>query len=486
MNLNELTITEAKKKLADKEISAVDLVGACIASIDKHDADVHAFLEVFNDEAFAQARVIDKQRTAGEELGDLAGIPLALKDNILMRGKKATAGSQILEQHIAAYDSTVAARLKNAGAILLGRANCDEFAMGSSTEGSHFGPTANPWDLSRVPGGSSGGPVAAVAGGMALGGFGTDTGGSVRQPAALCGVVGMKPTYSRVSRYGIIALSSSFDQVGPIGRSVDDVATLLRIVEGKDSLDATSTHLDETTIAELLHLEEIKGLRVGIPKEYFIDGMDPEVEARVREAIKLLSTHGAEIIEVSLPHTNVALETYYVIQPAEAAANLERYDGMRYGLRATAPTLEQSYRMTRGEGFGAEVKRRVMLGTFVLSAGYVDAYYKKAQAVRTLIRRDFDEVFKDVDVILTPTSPTAAWPLGEKFNDPIAMYLADIFTVSANLAGLPGISVPCGFAHGLPVGFQLIGKAFDEATLFKVGHFYQSITEWHKKSPWDV
>lgn len=485
MNLNDLTIQEAKKKLADKEISSVDLVGACIESIDQHDADVHAFLEVFKDDVFAQARVIDKKRVTGEELGDLAGIPLVLKDNILMAGKKATAGSQILEQYTASYDATVTSRLKQADAILLGRGNMDDAAMGSSTETSHFGPTANPWELSRVPGGSSGGPVAAVSSRMALGGLGTDTGGSIRQPSSLCGVVGLKPTYGRVSRSGVIALASSLDQVGPIARTVADVATLLRIIEGKDQLDATSQPLEETSIAELLHLEDIKGLRIGIPREYFIDGMDLEVEARVREAIKLLEQHGAEVVEISLPHTSVALETYYIIQPAEASSNLARYDGMRYSMRATGESLFDIYQQTRGEGFGQEVKRRIMLGTFVLSAGYVDAFYKKAQAVRTLIRRDFDTAFKQVDVIATPTSPAPAWPLGEKFNDPVAMYLADIFTVSVNLAGLPGLSIPCGFAQSLPVGLQLIGKAFDESTLFRIGHFYQSITDYHQQSPWE-
>lgn len=484
MQLTELTIAEAKRMLVEKEISAKDLLSAHIDEIKRHDGDVHAFLEVFEDDAFAQARVIDKQRTAGEELGELAGIPIGIKDLIMMKDKKATAGSQILDRYVASYDSTVVKRLKDAGAILLGRTNMDEFAMGSSNETSHFGPVSNPWDLSRVPGGSSGGSAACVAGRMAMGSYGSDTGGSIRQPAALSGVVGLKPTYGRVSRHGIIALASSLDQVGPFARTVDDTATLLRIVEGKDPMDATSAHLDETTIAELLHLENIKGVRVGIPKEYFIDGMDPEVEARVRDVIALLQTHGAEIIEVSLPHSPRALEAYYIIQPAEASANLERYDGMRFGQRSTAPALIDTYKMTRGEGFGAEVKRRIMLGTFVLSAGYADAFYKKALAVRQLVRRDFDEVFKDVDVLLTPTTPTTAWPLGEKFNDPIAMYLADVFTVAGNLAGVPGMSVPCGFAHGLPVGFQLIGKPFDEATLFKVGHFYQSITDWHKKNPW--
>ncbi len=485
MELSNLTIAEAKAKLVAKEISATDLVSDCVKQIEAHDEEVHAFLEVFKDDAFAQARIVDKKRTAGEELPELAGIPIGIKDNLLMAGKRATAGAQILEHHTAAYDATVVKRLKDAGAVLMGRLNMDDAAMGSSTETSHFGPTKNPWDLSRVPGGSSGGPAASTASRCVLGAFGTDTGGSIRQPASLCGVVGMKPTYGRVSRYGMIALSSSLDQIGPFARTVEDAATLLRIIEGRDEMDATSSYLDETTLAEFLKFEDVKGLRIGVPKEYFIDGMEAEVEKRVREVIALLESHGAEISEVSLPRTNVALEAYYIIQPAEASSNLARYDGMRYGLRATGESLADTYKITRGEGFGREVKRRIMTGTFVLSAGYVDAYYKKALAVRQLIREDFDKVLKSVDVILTPTSPTTAWPLGDKMNDPIKMYLADIFTVSVNLAGLPGISIPCGFANGLPVGFQLIGKAFDEATLFRVGHFYQSITEWHKASPWD-
>ncbi len=486
MELTALTIEEAKRLLMSKEISAKDLVSAHVEMVKKHDGDVHAFLEVFEDDAFAQARVIDKKRAAGEELPELAGIPIGVKDLIMIEGKKATAGSQILDRYVSSYDSTVARRLKEAGAILFGRTNMDEFAFGSSTENSHFGPTCNPWDLTKVPGGTSGGSAAAVAGRMLPGALGSDTGGSIRQPGSLSGVVGLKPTYGRVSRYGIIADASSFDQIGPLTRTVDDAATLLRSIEGKDPMDATSVPLTETTVAALLGLEDVKGVRIGIPKEYFIDGMDPEVEARVRDVIRLLESHGAEVVEISLPHTSVALEAYYILQPAEASTNLERFDGMRYGTRSTAPALTDTYKMTRGEGFGLETKRRIMLGTFVLSAGYHDAFYKKAAAVRTLIRRDFEEAFKHADVLLTPTSPCVAWALGEKFNDPLAMYLADIFTISVSLAGLPGMSVPCGFAHGLPVGFQLIGKAFDEATLFKVGHFYQSITDWHTLSPWEA
>jgi len=478
-----MTITEAKKLLEEKKVTAVELVQGCLDRIAAADKDVHAFLEVFGDEALEQAKAVDVARARGDELGPLAGIPIAIKDNQLMAGKRCTAGSGILEYYTASYNATVVERLKMAGAILLGRTNMDDAAMGSSTETSHFGPTHNPWDLTKVPGGSSGGSAAAVAADFAYGATGSDTGGSIRQPASLCGVVGIKPTYGRVSRYGLIALASSLDQIGVFAHTVEDAALLLQAIEGKDQKDGTSVELKDTTIAELLKTEDVKGLKIGIPKEYFIDGMDPDVEARVREAVKLLQLHGAEVIEISLPHTEYALAAYYIIQPCEASSNLERYDGMRFGHRSTGKTLTDTYKKTRGEGFGTEVKRRIILGTFALSAGYYDAYYKKALAVRTLLRQDFDEAFKQVDVILTPTSPTVAWPIGEKFNDPLAMYLADIFTVSLNLTGNPGLTVPCGFAHDLPVGLQLIGKAFDEATLFRVGHFYQSITDWHKHDP---
>lgn len=478
-----MTITEAKKLLEEKKLTSVELVQSCLGNIAKKEKDVHAFLEVFADEALEQAKAVDQARAAGEELGPLAGIPIAIKNNQLIKGKKATAGSQILENYTASYDATVIERLLAAGAILIGRTNLDEFAMGSSTETSHFGTTQNPWNLSRVPGGSSGGSAAAVAAGFALGATGSDTGGSIRQPASLCGVVGIKPTYGRVSRYGLIAFASSLDQIGVFARTVEDAALLLQTIEGKDSKDATSVDLPDTTIAELLKLENINDLKIGLPKEYFIDGMDPKVEARVREAVKLLQSHGAQIIEISLPHTQYALATYYILAPSEASSNLERFDGMRFGHRQTGKTLTDTYKKTRGEGFGAEVKRRIILGTFALSAGYYDAYYKKALAVRSLIRQDFDEAFKKVDVIVTPTSPSVAWPIGEKFNDPLAMYLADIFTVPLNLAGLPGISIPCGFRDDLPVGLQIISKAFDEEALFRVGHFYQSVTDWHQRTP---
>lgn len=477
------TITEAKKLLAENKLTAVELVQSCLDNIAKKEKDVHAFLEVFADEALEQAKEVDAARARGDELGPLAGIPIAIKNVILIKEKKATAGSKILEKYIAPYDATVIERLRKSGAIFIGTTNLDEFAMGSSTETSHFGVSRNPWDLSRVPGGSSGGSAAAVTAGFALGALGSDTGGSVRQPAGLCGIVGMKPTYGRVSRHGLIALASSFDQIGVFTRTIEDAAFLLQAIEGRDSNDATSVELPETTIAELLKLENVDGIKIGLPKEYFIDGMDPDVEARVRDAVKLLESHGATIVEISLPHTEYALATYYILQPSEASANLERFDGIRYGHRSNAKTLTETYKKTRGAGFGTEVKRRIMLGTFTLSAGYYDAYYKKALAVRSLIRQDFDEAFKKVNVIITPTSPCVAWPIGEKSSDPISMYLADIFTVPLNLAGIPGISIPCGFTHDLPVGLQLVGKAFDESALFRLGNFYQSITEWHTQEP---
>jgi aspartyl-tRNA(Asn)/glutamyl-tRNA(Gln) amidotransferase subunit A len=484
MNPTELTVLEVKNLLQKKELSSEDLVRSCMDVIEKKDEEIHAFLEVFKDEALHAAREVDQRRAARDEtLGDFAGIPLAIKDNILMQGKKATACSQILEQHVAAYDATLIERLRTAGFLFLGRTNMDDAAIGSSTETSHFGPTKNPWHTSKVPGGTSGGSAAAVAARMVPASIGTDTGGSIRQPSSLCGVVGLKPTYGRVSRFGLIADASSLQQAGTITRTVGDAAALLQVIEGRDKKDATSVDLTETTIAELLAEEDLRDLTIGIPKEYMIEGMEKGVQQSVTEAAALLESHGANISEVSLPHTKDALATYYIIQPAEVSSNLARYEGMRYSGRSEGKTLEETYVQTRTAGFGAEVKRRILVGTFTLSAGYYDAYYKKATAVRHLIRQDFDEALKDVDLLLAPVSPTVAWNLGEKFNDPLKMYLSDIFTVSLNLAGLPGLAVPCGFVNGLPVGFQLIGRAFDEATLFRVGHFYQTITDWHKKIP---
>jgi aspartyl-tRNA(Asn)/glutamyl-tRNA(Gln) amidotransferase subunit A len=413
----------------------------------------------------------------------LRGIPIAVKDILCTAGIPTTCGSRILEDFIPPYDATVVARLKAAGAVILGKTNTDEFAMGSSTENSAFFPTHNPWDLERVPGGSSGGSAAAVAAGECLGALGTDTGGSVRQPAALCGIVGLKPTYGRVSRYGLIAFASSLDQVGVLTRDVTDAAILLNVIAGHDPLDSTSLDAPVPDATAAL-TGDIRGMRVGVPREYFIPGMQPEVEAAVRAALEKLADLGAEIVEVSLPHTDYALPVYYLIAPAEASANLARYDGVRYGLRIVGNSLEDTYKQTRGQGFGPEVKRRIMLGTYALSAGYYDAYYLKAQKVRTLIKGDFDRAFQQVDVIVTPTSPTTAFRIGEKTDDPIQMYLSDIFTLSVNLAGICGINVPCGFdAQGLPIGLQIMGPALGETTILRVAYAYEQATDWHTRRP---
>jgi aspartyl-tRNA(Asn)/glutamyl-tRNA(Gln) amidotransferase subunit A len=411
---------------------------------------------------------------------------LAIKDVILTRGVRTTAGSKILGSFVPPYDATVTRRLLDAGAVIVGKANCDEFAMGSSNENSAYGATCNPWDADRVPGGSSGGSAAAVAARQCLGALGTDTGGSIRQPASFCGVVGMKPTYGRVSRYGVIAYASSLDQVGPFARTVRDCAHLLQGIAGHDRLDSTAVDRPVPQYAESLSTE-VKGVRIGLPKEYFGEGMDPEVGASVRSAVAKLESLGASVREVSLPHTDYAIATYYLIATAEASSNLARYDGTRYGLRAeSAEDLLEMYQQTRAQGFGAEVKRRIMLGTYALSAGYYDAYYLKAQKVRTLIRQDFERVFADCQVILTPVAPTTAFRIGEKA-DPLQMYLSDIFTISVNLAGLPAISLPCGFdREGMPVGLQIIGRPFDEASILSVAHAYEQSTEWHRKTPPEI
>jgi len=481
MNTDFLTIAETKKLLAEKKITSEELVQAALGRIKKHDHEIGAFLHVAEDDALAEAREFDRRRAAGEELSPLAGIPIAIKNNILVQGRKATAGSKMLENYEAAYDATVVKRLRAAGAIIIGETNMDEFAMGSSTETSAFFPTKNPWNTKKVPGGSSGGSVAAVAAGFVPAALGTDTGGSVRQPAALCGVVGLKPTYGRVSRYGAIAMASSLDQISPCARTVEDVAEIFSVIAGNDDKDATTVEVD-AVVPELIP-NDVKGLRIGIPKEYFVEGMDPEVKKAVLEAIELLKTNGAEVKEISLPHAEYAIAAYYIIMPCEVSSNLARMDGIRFGHSVDAENLLATYLKARGEGFGAEVKRRIMLGSFALSKGYSDAYYKKALRVRTLIRQDFDEAFKQVDIIATPTSPTIAWNLGEKFDDPLAMYLSDIYTVSANLAGIPALSLPCGFDEGLPIGLQFMAKPFDETCLFRAGKFYQSVTEWRLKHP---
>lgn len=476
-----LTVKAIRDAVAAGTVTAEEVVKNSLAKIDAEDAKIGAFLEVFHTRALEKAREIDAMKARGEQLPRLAGVPVAIKDNMLLAGEKTSCSSKILQDYTAAYTATVVERLEKAGAIIVGRTNMDEFAMGSSTETSAFQKTHNPWDLDRTPGGSSGGSCAAVAAGFVAAALGSDTGGSIRQPAALCGIVGMKPTYGRVSRYGIVALASSLDQVGPFTHTVEDAMLIMEVIEGRDEHDATSVELDEKPVAESLE-PSMKGLRVGVPKEYFIDGMDPEVRARVEEAIKVFKDNGAEIIDISLPLSPYALPTYYIIQPAEASSNLARYDGLRYGTRAPG-ALEGSYLTARSEGFGLEVKRRIMLGSFILSAGYYDAFYKKALAVRNALRKEFDEAFKQVDVIVSPTAPGTAWKLGEKFDDPIAMYLADVFTTPANIAGLPGISIPCGFANDLPVGLQIQAKPFDEMTMYKAAAAYQALTDWHTKVP---
>lgn len=481
MDVSLMTIADAGKKLAAKELSSKELVHAYLQRIDSYDKDVSAFLSL-SETALDAADAVDKRRMAGEELGPLAGIPIAIKSMILVKDWKTNAGSKMLENYRAAYDATVIDRLKKAGAVLIGSTNTDEFAMGSSTETSHFGPTKNPWDKTKVPGGSSGGSAAAVAAGFAPGALGTDTGGSVRQPASLCGVVGLKPTYGRVSRYGVVGLASSLDQVGPFARTVEDAAMLLEAIQGDDPHDATTVADEDVTVPELIP-SDVKGLTLGVPKEYFIDGMDENVKRTVMEAIAVLEKGGATVREISLPHTEYALAAYYVVQPCEASSNLSRYDGIRYGFSETGQNLAETYARSRGEGFGPEVKRRIMLGSYALSKGYYDAYYKKALQVRTLLRRDFENAFADVDAIVCPTSPTVAWGLGEKFNDPLAMYLADIFSVAANLAAIPAMSVPCGFVDNLPVGLQLMARSFGESTLFRAGKYYQSATDWHTRAP---
>ncbi|MEA3272169.1 MAG: Asp-tRNA(Asn)/Glu-tRNA(Gln) amidotransferase subunit GatA [Patescibacteria group bacterium] len=469
--LNTLTIKEAHKGLVSKKFSSVDLTKACLDQIKSLDKKINAFITVTEDLALEQAKKVDKKIKSGGKLKPLEGIPMALKDNILVKDAKCTAGSKILENYIASYDATVVKKLKEAGAVILGKTNLDEFAMGSSTESSYFGSTKNPIDTKKVPGGSSGGSVAAVASDMCFYALGSETGGSVRQPASLCGVIGMKPSYGRVSRYGLMAMASSLDQISPTTKTVEDLRMVLDCIMGVDKKDSTTVDLKE----EKPKKKSIKGMKIGVPKEYFIKGMDKEVEKRVREGIKKLEKLGAKMVDISLPHTEYALAVYYIVMPSEVSSNLSRYDGIRYGFTTVskAKNLMDVYFETRRQGFGDEARRRIMLGTYALSSGYYDAYYKKAQQVRTLIKNDFDKAFTKVDCIVTPTSPTVAWDIGEKFDDPLTMYLSDIYTVSANIAGIPGISVPCGEAHNLPVGLQLLGKQFDEETILNVASEYE-------------
>jgi len=469
-----LTIDEVRNAIAERRSTATAIAEEFYTRIKQEDPGIGAFLTLSKERAMAKAAQIDKLAAAGDPLPPLAGVPVAIKDVMVTKGVRSTAGSKVIENFIPPYDCTAVARMEAAGAVMLGKLNCDEFAMGSSTENSAFHPVRNPRDKSRVPGGSSGGSAAAVAASMAVATLGSDTGGSIRQPASFCGVVGLKPTYGRVSRYGLIAFASSLDHIGPFAKTVKEAALVLRTIAGRDRMDSTSADVPVPDyVAELD--KPVKGLRVGVAKEYFGAGLDEEVKAAVEAAIEKLRDLGCEIVPVSLPHTEYAIPTYYIVATAEASSNLARYDGVRYGFRARGVrTLSDMYRLSRDGGFGMEVKRRIMLGTYVLSAGYYDAYYLKAQKVRTLLARDFDEAFKKVDVIAAPTSPTAAFKLGEKVNDPLAMYLADIYTVTANLAGIPGISIPCGENHEkLPIGLQLFAKHFDEATMLRVAQAYE-------------
>ncbi len=474
MDLNLLTIDSARTAVLERQITATALAEAFLKKIETEDPAIGAYLTLCRERALAKAAEIDALADKGDPLPPLGGVPLGIKDVMMTMGVQTTAGSKILEGFIAPYDCTAVARLEAAGAVVLGKLNCDEFAMGSSNENSAYKPVHNPRDLSRVPGGSSGGSAAAVAAGTAVAALGSDTGGSIRQPAAFCGVVGLMPTYGRVSRYGLIAFASSLDHIGPVTKTVKDAAILLRTIAGRDPLDSTSAEGPVPDYEQEIG-KPVKGMRIGVPKEYFPEGMDPEVRNAIEAAIQKIAGLGCEIVNISLPHTGYAIPTYYLIATAEASSNLARFDGVRYAYRSrSAKTLSEMYRRTRDEGFGAEVKRRILLGTYALSAGYYDAYYLKAQKVRTLLAQDFDNAFQQVDAIVTPTTPTPAFKLGAKVDDPLQMYLGDIFTVTASLAGVPGISVPCGTSkEGLPIGVQMLGKHFDEATLLRLAHAYE-------------
>ena len=474
MDLKSLTIDAARSAVQERRTTAVALTEAHYAHIQKEDGQIAAFLTLSRERALEQANRMDRLAAEGKPLPPLGGVPVGIKDVMSTRGVRTTAGSKMLDKYVPAYDCTAVARMEAAGAVVLGKTNCDEFAMGSSNENSGYHPVRNPRDLSRVPGGSSGGSAAAVAADMAVVTLGSDTGGSVRQPASFCGVVGMMPTYGRVSRYGLIAFASSLDHIGPLAKTVKDAALVLRTIAGRDPMDSTSADVPVPDYVRELE-KAVRGLKLGVPREYFGDGLDDEVRQAVEAATGKFEGLGCEIVPLSLPHTPYAIPAYYLIATAEASANLARYDGVRYGHRARgAKTLSEMYRRSRDEGLGAEVKRRIMLGTYALSAGYYDAYYLKAQKVRTLLTRDFEEAFRKVDALVTPTSPTVAFRLGEKSNDPLSMYLADIYTVTADLAGIPGISIPCGETkEKLPIGLQILGRHFDEATVLRIAHAYE-------------
>ena len=467
--------------LVNKEITSLELTEAVLARIDEVEGDVQAYLTVTRDEAIAQAKAVDEKIARGEEIAFLEGIPGAIKDNICTKGVKTTCASRILQKFVPPYDATVVQKLAVQNPVVLGKTNLDEFAMGGSTENSAFHPTHNPWNTDCVPGGSSGGSAAAVAAGTAMWALGSDTGGSIRQPASFCGVVGMKPTYGRVSRYGLVAYASSLDQIGPITKDVTDCANILNIIAGRDEMDSTSIDKEVPDYTKSL-VQDVKGLKIGLPKEYFVKGMDPEVESAVKAAVKQLESLGAEVVEISLPNTDYAISTYYLIAPAEAATNLARYDGVSYGERAEdAADLVEMMTKTRSQYLGEEVKRRIMIGNYALSAGYYDAYYLKALKVRRLVKEDYDKAFKEVDVIICPAAPSVAYKIGEKLDNPLEMYLQDACTVPLNLAGLPGISVPCGYNKDkMPIGMQIIGKALDEETLIRVAYTYEQSQSYHQ------
>jgi aspartyl-tRNA(Asn)/glutamyl-tRNA(Gln) amidotransferase subunit A len=485
MSILERTATDVREDVVSGRLSATEVCQAMLGRAAATNPQLNAFNLIADERALTQAAAIDRRRAAGHKLGPLAGVPIALKDNLCVSGMRTTASSKILEHYTPPYTATVVERLEAADAIVIGKTNCDEFAMGSSTENSAFGPTRNPWATDRTPGGSSGGSAVAVAARCAPLSLGSDTGGSIRQPASFCGVVGLKPTYGRVSRYGLLAFASSLDQIGPFSRTVADAALAMNVIAGADRHDSTSasTAVPDYTAALT---GDVRGLRVGVPRAFVTDGVDPAVNSAFNEALQTLQSLGATLVDIELPHARYAIPVYYLVCTAELSSNLARYDGVRYGYRARSTreqTLKEMYSRTRDEGFGAEVKRRIVLGTYVLSAGYYDAFYLKALQVRTLMRRDYDLAFERVDMVAMPTSPIPPFALGEKTDDPLQMYLADIFTVSANLVGLPGISVPCGFAGNLPIGFQLLGRMFDESTILRAADAFERATDWHKRSP---
>ena len=484
MKIYNLTVHELHEKFKKKEVSSVEATKSVLSRIEEVEDKIKAFITISKDEALKQAKEADDRLASGENVTPLTGVPIAVKDIFCTEKIKTTCASSILKNFIPPYDATVVKKLKGAGAVIVGKNNLDEFAMGSSTENSAFQATRNPWDLERIPGGSSGGSAASVSASECMASVGTDTGGSIRQPASFCGVVGLKPTYGRVSRYGMIAFASSLDQGGPITKDVIDAASLLNVMAGHDPLDSTSINAPVPDYSQSLN-ERIKGLRVGLPKEYFIKGLHPEVKDAVKAAAKVLENEGAHIVDVTLPHTEYAIAAYYLVATAEASSNLARYDGVRFGHRVEdSKGLMEMYLKTRSEGFGQEVKRRIMLGTYALSAGYYDAYYGKACQVRTLIKNDFDKALEACDVILTPTTPTPSFKAGEKTEDPLQMYLTDIFTISCNLAGIPGISLPCGFSkEGLPIGMQFMGRSLGEETILRVASSYQKVTDWHLQRP---